>query len=76
MFSDQQRNTTENKRGLQKYRQWLVGGAAHSSTSANVQGDSELNVITELGGGAGAGGQVGPINLQLTKRALWLWECG
>lgn len=54
----------------------LSHGAAHSSTSANIQGDSELNVIMELGGGGGVGGEGGPINLKLTKLALRVWECG
>lgn len=48
----------------------LSHGAAHSSTSANIQGDSELNVIMELCGGGGVGGEGGPINLKLTKLAL------
>lgn len=48
----------------------LSHGAAHSSTSANIQGDSELNVITELAGGGGVGGEGSPINLKLTKLTL------
>lgn len=48
----------------------LRHGAAHSSTSAKIQGDSELNVIMELGGGGGVGGEGGPITLKLTKLAL------
>lgn len=53
----------------------LSRGATHSSTSANIQGESEPNAIMEWdggggGGGGGDGGEGVPINHKPSVLAL------
>lgn len=49
----------------------LSRGATHSSTSANIQGESEPNAIMEWdGGGGGGGGEGVPINHKPSVLAL------